>query len=183
MQRYSGCGRKQGTGFRQQCRGMERRLAPEFQLRQRGLWPYLQLESQGGHFSPQAAGPENSCLRAGEPTRVLQRLPAAGGQERHLVACHLHRISGCGVCVCRGGDSATLHSTLSTTEVLPAVFNAPSAQKRVSKGCSLTRHLERHCICPLFTCFPNPCPAFKGTRRYLLGLPHLIPMTLRGRGA
>lgn len=82
-----------------------------------------------------------------------------------------------------GGNSAALHSILSSTEVLPAVFNALSAQKRVSKGCGLTRHLERHCICPLFTCFPNPRPAFKGTRRHLLGLPHLIPMALRGRGA
>lgn len=59
-----------------------------------GLWAYLWLEKQGGHFNPQAAGPENGHLRTGEPTRVLQQLPAAGGQERHLVARHLRHMGG-----------------------------------------------------------------------------------------
>uniref|UniRef100_A0A4W2DJN9 Acyl-coenzyme A oxidase n=1 Tax=Bos indicus x Bos taurus TaxID=30522 RepID=A0A4W2DJN9_BOBOX len=44
-----------------------------------------------------AARPEDSRLRTGEPTRVLQQLPAAGRQERHLVAHHLHCMGGVGV--------------------------------------------------------------------------------------
>lgn len=78
-----------------------------------------------------------------------------------------------------GCDSATLHSAPSTRGAVCCV------QRTIGTGEGKQR-LQSHQTPrkePHLPTVPNPRPAFKGTRRDLPGLPHLLPMTLRGRGA